>query len=358
MASKSETKSSDSLPGGEVPEVSILVVNYNGDRFLPALLDSLAAIQQPTHEVVVVDNASGDGSLPLLAARSWVKVVRSSENRGFAGGNNLGLGHCSGKYVLLLNNDTVVPPDFLIPLCAYLNANPQVGVVQGKMLLPNYGGALDVCGSFLTALGFPYHYGYFKQDSPKYGHPFPIFSGKGACLLFRRGMIRDVGGFLFDESFFCYYEETDFCHRAWLAGQEVHFVPGPPIQHMMGGTAGGPQSGFVLRHYLRNMTFSLLSNLSFSSRLRIMPVFFAVLAASLAAAALKGNRISLSAHWGAITHAVSQYGNIRKRRAVIYGMRRRTDQEIFSKVLRTPRPEYFIKTFSGSLSSYEDETLP
>ena len=137
MASKSETKSSDSLPGGEVPEVSILVVNYNGERFLPALLDSLAAIQHPTHEVVVVDNASGDGSLPLLAALPWVKVVRSSENRGFAGGNNLGLGHCAGKYVLLLNNDTVVPPDFLIPLCAYLNANPQVGVVQGKMHITN-----------------------------------------------------------------------------------------------------------------------------------------------------------------------------------------------------------------------------
>ncbi|MEI9866651.1 MAG: hypothetical protein WDN00_19285 [Limisphaerales bacterium] len=92
------------------------------------------------------------------------------------------------------------------------------------MQLPRFDQTLDVCGSYLTWLGLPYHYGFYKTDQPKYQHSRPIFSGKGACLMFRRDIVKRIGGFLFDDSFFCYYEESDFCHRVWLAGWEVHFV--------------------------------------------------------------------------------------------------------------------------------------
>src|SRR5579859_7798728 len=211
-------------------QASVLVVNYNGARFLPGCLDSLLASKAPYREVIVVDNASTDGSLLVLERYPWVKVVKSSSNVGFAGGNNLGLRHCLGEYVLLLNNDTVVPAGFLQPLVEYLEQHPKVGAVQGKMVLPNYGNALDVCGSFLTRFGFPYHYGYFKPDGVMYQRNYPVFSGKGACLMFRRELVSRAGGFLFDDDFFCYYEETDFCHRVWLAGYEVHFVATPAIQ--------------------------------------------------------------------------------------------------------------------------------
>src|SRR5436309_11467547 len=212
------------LPISEVPKgnglkprrsgalVSILLVNFNGAKLLPGCLNSLAALSYRNREVLLVENASTDDSLRVLESYPWVKVIRSPSNLGFAGGNNLGLAHCSGEYVLLLNNDTIATPDFLQPLCAYLEQYPQVGIVQGKMLLPRFGNTLDVCGSFLTALGLPYHYGYYKSDGPKYQRSYPIFSGKGACLMFRRELIERVGGFLFDDDFFCYYEETDFCH--------------------------------------------------------------------------------------------------------------------------------------------------
>src|SRR5512140_873174 len=133
--------------------VSIIIVNFNGAKFLPGCLESLAKVTYSEKEVIVVDNASTDGSLELLKQYPWAKVVRSENNRGFAGGNNLGLTHCTGEYVLLLNNDTVVVPAFLEALVDYLEAHPQVAVVQGKMILPCFGGTLDVCGSFLTALG-------------------------------------------------------------------------------------------------------------------------------------------------------------------------------------------------------------
>ncbi|MEI9864258.1 MAG: glycosyltransferase [Limisphaerales bacterium] len=89
-------------------------------------------------EVIVVDNASTDGSMEALRAYPWVKVVQSDQNLGFAGGNNLGLRECSFDYVLLLNNDTVVVSDFLQPLCDYLDQHPEVGAVQGKMQLPRF----------------------------------------------------------------------------------------------------------------------------------------------------------------------------------------------------------------------------
>ncbi len=346
----------DPQPGntGSQRLVSILVVNYNGAPLLPGCLNSLSKVSYQNREVIVVDNGSTDDSLQVLAAYSWVKVVRSDRNLGFAGGNNLGLGHCTGAYVLLLNNDTVVNSEFLTRLCEYLASHPEVGIVQGKMVLPRFGGRLDVCGSFLTALGLPYHYGYFKTDQPKYQRNFPVFSAKGACLLFRRELLEAAGGFLFDEDFFCYYEETDFCHRAWLGGYEVHFVASPPIQHFMGATAGGPHASAVLRHYLRNMAFSLLSNLSFSSRLRILPLFFAVFLASMAAAILTLKPGHFAAHWGALTWCLRHYEQIRARRRLIARIRRRTDPEIFAQVLRTPRLSYFVKTFSGRLAEYED----
>lgn len=335
--------------------VSILIVNYNGERFVGDCLESLAKTAGPVREVVVVENGSTDNSRAVLARYPWVHTVRSERNLGFAGGNNLGLRHCSGEYVLLLNNDTIVPPDFLEPLYGYLDKHAKVGAVQGKMILPHYGNALDVCGSFLTRFGLPYHYGYFKPDGPAYRRNFPVFSAKGACLMFRRELIPLVGGFLFDEEFFCYYEESDFCHRVWLAGYEVHFVASPAIQHFMGATSGDPHSAFVLTHYLRNMTFSLLSNLSRSSRWRILPGFFALLIFSLCLCAARLRWPQLKAHWGAITYALRHYSRIRQRRRLVNQLRRQRDGAIFAKVLKTPRLSYFWKTSAGTLSSYVDE---
>jgi len=340
------------------PIVSILIVHYKGLHQLRACVSSLQSTKQPGIEVLIVDNGSSENIADALPDPNLWKLIPSDRNLGFAGGNNLGLNHCKGKYVLLLNDDTIANPEFVSTLSRYLDDHPNVGIVQGKMLLPRFEDTLDVCGSFLTAFGLPYHYGYYKPDGPKYQRNYPVFSAKGACLMFRRDLVSQLGGFLFDEDFFCYYEEADFCHRAWLAGYEVHFVASPPIQHLMGGTAGESQSVFVLRHYLRNMTFSLLSNLSFASRLRILPLFFSTLIASAFAAALTLKRAQLVAHLGAIAYSIAHYGKIMKRRRLIRKIRRQTDRAIFTKVLRTPRIEYFLKTLTGKLNQYKDDPLP
>jgi len=342
----------------EWPLVSILIVHYNGAEVLKNCLESLRRLTYPRFEVVVVDNASTDASAEVLARYPSVRVVHSGHNRGFAGGNNFGLPSCSGPFILLLNNDTIVTPDFLQPLVEYLCNHPQVGIVQGKMILSRHGDALDVCGSFLTRFGFLYHYGYWKKDAQKYNRSYPVFTVKAACLLFRRALIDAVGGYLFNEDFFCYYEETDFCHRVWLAGFEVHFVHNSSIQHLQGATSERMQtSGFVLRQYLTNQTFGLLANLSAGSLWRIMPGYFLVFFASMTLAALTGQSSVWRSHWHALMACRRRLGKIRAQRELIRRTRKISDRELFAKVMRNPRLEYFVKTFQGRLSDYEDEIL-
>ncbi len=340
------------------PLVSILVVNFNGAAVLKDCLESLRKVTYPRFEVVVVDNASTDGSVELLQQHPEVRLLRSDCNRGFAGGNNFGLAACAGPLVLLLNSDTIVTPGFLEPLAGYLKQHPKVGIVQAKMILSRHGNALDVCGSFLTGFGFLYHYGYWKPDSEKYDHSYAAFTVKGACLMFRRELVPAVGGYLFNEDFFCYYEETDLCHRAWLAGYEVHFVHRSVIQHLQGATSERTQSsGFALRQFLTNQTFALLSNLSAGSLLRIMPGYFLVFFASMCAAALTANRLIFGAHWHALTQAVCNLRKIQAQRQRVRSIRKISDRVLFAKVLRNPRWNYFLKTFQGRLREYEDEPL-
>jgi hypothetical protein len=349
---------SQTISEREWPLVSILIVNFNGAAVLSDCLASLQQVVYPHFEVVVVDNASTDSSWEVLAQYPAVRVLCSDHNRGFAGGNNFGLSACGGQLVLLLNSDTIVTPEFLQPLVGYLIEHPQVGIVQCKMILSRHGNSLDVCGSFLTSLGFLYHYGYWKQDSPKYDCSYPVFTVKGACLLFRRELIAAAGGYLFNEDFFCYYEETDFCHRAWLAGYEVHFVHSSSIQHLQGATSERTQaSGFVLQQFLANQTFGLLANLSAGSLWRIMPGYFLVFFASMAAAAVTGNKGVLGAHWHALGSNLRRIGKIRAQRRLVKKIRKTSDRLIFQKVMKTPRLEYFLKTFQGRLSNYEDKIL-
>src|SRR5437867_1553646 len=312
----------------KAPLVSIIILNYNGADLLPACLDSLHDLSYPQYEVIVVENGSTDNSMEVLARYSWVKVVRTERNLGSSGGYNFGLPHSRGEFVLMMNNDMIANRDFVSVLSRYLVEHPEVGIVQGKMILPRSNGTLEVCGSFLTCCGFPYHYGYYKPDGPKYQRNYPVFTGKGACMMFRREVIDQAGGYYFNPEFHCYYEETDLCHRAWLAGYETHFVASPPIQHLSGVTiARSEKAGFNLEYYLRNVMFSLLTNLELQSMLRIMPLYFAMFIGSMAAAGLTARWASATSHWRALWHNLCSMKRIRQQRRRMRAIRRQSDRE-------------------------------
>ena len=339
------------------PLVSILLVNYNGAALLPNCLSSLRKVRHPSHELVVVDNASQDNSLEVLRRFPEVRVITSPENLGFAGGNNLGLPHCQGRLILLLNTDTLVEPPFLQTMVDYLDAHPETAVLQAKMFLGMEGRTLDTCGSFLTWLGFMYHYGLQKLDAPRYDRAYRIFSAKGACLLFRREIIERAGGYLFNPDFFCFYEETDFCHRVWLSGAEVHFLGTARIRHLQGATSSSFGSPFIWRLYFRNQTYALLANLSPASLLLILPGYLVMLLATGCGGLLKPGSGLAPAAFGAVLHSLKNLKKIAAQRSLVRTIRTISDVQLFGKVMKNPRPGYFLKTFQQRLETYPDADL-
>lgn len=338
-----------------LPRVTIIILNYNGVDLTVPCLESLRHLNYPDYELLVVDNGSTDNSMQVLGEIPWIRLVRIEQNCGSSGGYNFGLTHARGEFILMMNNDMIGNPDFVGVLSRYLVEHPQVGIVQGKMILPRLGGVLEVCGLYLTAFGLPYHLGYYKPDGPKYQRSHAVFCGKGACLMFRREVIAAAGGYYFNPEFHCYYEESDLSHRAWLAGYETHFVASPPIQHLSGVTiARSERAGFGMHYYLRNMMFSLLTLLQPRSLWRILPPYLAVLIASMVAALLAGRRAIARAHWDALAYNLKSLPRIRTVRRKLQATRRQSDAQIFAQVLRTPRLEYFLKTFQGRIGEYAD----
>lgn len=259
---------------GRWNELSILIVTWNGDEMLLQCLESLVKVGGQSAEVVVVDNAASPATERLVSQFANCKYVKAERNLGFSGGNNLGLAHCTRRYVLLLNNDTLVHTDSFSPLLDYLDRNPQVGVVQGTLVLGRDGGRLDSCGMMLSPLGGLYLRHWLESAESCELSASPVFSAKGAMLAFARSLPSEIPGGLFHGHFFNNYEEVDFCHRVWLSGREVHFVPTPPVNHLYNATIRRLPSGEVRARELSNSLFSLHSLLGFYGKARLLPLFY------------------------------------------------------------------------------------
>lgn len=244
------------------PQVSIVIVNWNGGKVFQECLQSLSKIDYPKWELIVVDNGSNDGSekLPSTFKKTHdFKLITNQSNRGFAEANNQGYQKATGKYILLLNNDTRVMPDFLTKLVSRMENDSTLGVVQPKILIMDQPDHLDNAGSFLTRIGFLHHWGFMKKDEPEFNREREIFSAKGACMLIRKKVIEKVG--LFDQDYFAYFEESDFCWRVWLLGYKVLYYPQAVIYHKVGFTIKRLNVVKINYHYYKNRICSLAKNL-------------------------------------------------------------------------------------------------
>jgi len=257
-----------------VPDLSIIIVSWNVRDLLRACLASLAAgaaaaDEHPslTVEVIVVDNASADGSAAMVAADfSQVQLLANQDNRGFTGGNNQGLALAHGRYVLFLNPDTVVLPGALSTMVAYMEAHPKVGALGPRL---RYGDGSPqssarrfptVATALFESTPLAWHWpdnrwarAYRMEDEGLKieDSRLKITTGMaenlqssifnlaslvdwvvGAALLVRRAVLEQVGGF--DEGYFMYSEELDWCRRAALAGWQTVYLPAAEIVHYEG----------------------------------------------------------------------------------------------------------------------------
>jgi GT2 family glycosyltransferase len=215
--------------------VMVIVLNWNGLTDTLDCLTSLREVDYPAYEIVVVDNGSSDGSVPVIHERfPAVTVLENEANLGFTGGNNVGLRYAlmqGADHALLLNNDTLVAPDFLRLLVDGVEADPLVGIAgptiyyhEQSDVIWSAGGAIDWHRGSTRMVGLD------ERDNGQFGtKPRRVDFVSGCCMLVQRAVLEQVG--LLDERFFAYYEETEWCVRAKREGVEIVHVPDAKVWH-------------------------------------------------------------------------------------------------------------------------------
>ena len=225
------------------PLASVIIPNWNGARYLPACLDALRRQTYPAFEVIVVDNASTDGSRALLQ-RDYpeVRLLALERNRGFAGGVNAGIRASRGEIVALLNNDTEADPRWLAELSRALQRHPEAGAAASKMLLFDRRDTIHSAGDAFRTDGQPANRGVWQKDMGQFDREEFVFGGCGGAVAYRRAMLDEIG--LLDESFFLNCEDVDLAWRAQLAGWRCIYVPTAIVYHYLSATGGGVTASY------------------------------------------------------------------------------------------------------------------
>ena len=217
------------------PLISVIVLNYNGLRFLEPCLSSLFCQTFKDFEIILVDNGSSDGSSDYVRQHfPSVVLVETGKNLGFAGGTNAGITIAQGEFILTLNNDTITDIHFLEELHKPMLRDPEIGMCASKMLFPD--GRIYSTGISIFRSGAAMDRGIFEPDNGKYDSKEEVFGPCAGAALYRRSMLDTIG--LFDEDFFLYMEDVDLAFRARLSGWKCRYIPAARVIHIHGGTAG------------------------------------------------------------------------------------------------------------------------
>lgn len=262
----------------QTPLVSVVVLNYNGMKFVDRCLRSVLNTDYPNFEVIFVDNASTDESLEHAKKKFGrdprLKFVANDKNYGFARGNNIGLEHARGEYIVFLNNDTEVNPDWLGELIEVMSSDPSIGAAQSKLLAMHDPKRIDACGLMLTPYGFFVERGAGEIDRGQYDSVTEIFAAKGAVIAIKREILDEVGPF--DVDYFIFSEEADLCWRVWLGGYRVVLVPKSVVFHVTAGTLRAIWPKGRPLYWYKNTLTTLLKNLGVKNLIKILPVFVLV----------------------------------------------------------------------------------
>ena len=244
--------------------VSVIVLNWNGERLLQICLGALLRQTYRDYEVILVDNGSKDSSV-RLASESFpeVRVVQLEDNKGFTGGNAAGLRVAIGEYIALVNNDTRADPGWLENLVRPMREDSKVGICASRVLIEG-DGRIYSAGDGVTTAGVGFNRG-LGQPASFYPDSEGVFSACAGAVLYRRKMLNDIG--FFDEDFFIYDEDTDLSFRARLAAWKCVYVPGAVIYHI-GSATTVRLSDFHVYHHTRNLEFVWIKNMPIGLMLR------------------------------------------------------------------------------------------
>jgi GT2 family glycosyltransferase len=242
-----------------IPLVYIIILNWNGWHDTVACVESCRKLTWRNYRILVVDNASSDGSEEILRKRlADVEIIQTGANLGFAGGNNVGIRHAldsGGDYVWLLNNDAEAAPEALTALVEEMEREPSAGIAGSKIYFHDDPRRIWFAGgSWEKGRLRLRHRGANRLDEGQYDEGGEIGSVSGCSMLVRSAAIREIG--LMEESYFLYWEDTEWCARGREKGYRVLFVPASHIWHKVSASAG--QGSFSQHYYSTRNGFRFL----------------------------------------------------------------------------------------------------
>jgi GT2 family glycosyltransferase len=248
--------------------VSVVIVTHNGRHHLDSCLRAMAAQEGIDSETIVVDNASTDGTAELLRADfPWVRVVTLPDNRGFAGGNNAGVRAARGRFVALLNNDTIAAAGWLRALLDGLDEASGVALTTSRIVYMHDPDVIDSAGDSVIRWGgaFKRHHGAAASAAAESAEVFGVCGA--ACLMPKR-VFDELGGF--DEDFFFSHEDADLSYRARLRGYRCRYVADAVVRHH-GSATLGRQSAFAVFHGQRNLEWMYVKDTPGALLARTLP---------------------------------------------------------------------------------------
>lgn len=321
LALESQTALEPTLAAKTLPLSSVIIVNFNGRRYIKQCLRSLLHVPSPNHEIVLVDNASTDGSAEYVE-RSFpeVQLIRNEFNLGFGQGSNIGARRARGKYLVFLNPDTRVEPGWLQELIAALASDPKIGLATPKILLMGDPQRINACGNEVHLSGLTLCRG-MGMDRSALSSPKEVSSISGAAFAIRRDLFESLGGF--DEAFFLYMEDTDLSWRARLAGYRCVCVPSSAVYHDYALRFGAKR----MFYRERNRYLMLIKGYRWRTLLVLSPVLF--LAELITwGFALVSDRRHLASKVKAYTWIAKHWSEVLKSRRRVQALRRVKDRDL------------------------------
>ena len=239
--------------------VAVLIVNWNAGAYLEATLAALAKQRRPADRIIVVDNASTDGSREAVARLPGVELITLDDNVGFAAGNNIGAEAAADcDWLAFLNPDAFPEPEWLERMMRAVEQHPGIAMFASELRLASDPSRLDGAGDAYHVSGLPWRIAHGEDAPTGQAEPREVFSPCAAAALVRRDIFNQVHGF--DTSFFCYLEDVDLAFRLRLLGHRCLYVPGAVVRHVGSGTTG-TRSAFAIYHGHRNLVWAWVKNM-------------------------------------------------------------------------------------------------
>jgi len=330
--------------------VSIIVLNYNSQNFIENCLKSILQIDYPDYEIIFVDNASTDKSVEIAKsilkssfAHSY-KIIVNKNNIGTEG-RNIGARYSTGEYLVFLDSDVRVDPQWLKEVLKVFDDDPKVGVVMPKLLSAKDPEILDNAGHYIDVFGITYFIGRLQKEV-KYTTRNVIFGAAGPALVIKSDLFHLLGGF--DSDYFLLFEESDLCWRVWISGYKVIFEPKSRVYHWGASSYKGGKGYNETFLFVRNRLASMIKNYEIINMLKYVTGNIILMLTLSLLHVIHKDLIRAKATWDGIFYNFKVLKHTLSKRIQVQRLRKVTDSQLINnEVIKKFNIKKLIKKYKN-----------